>query len=111
MSEVQAGTGSTCPNMRVTSWLPFQSLMIGVTECQFALLMMEATLLGGKAEPFDGESRAAEMAPPFVKYPGMVTVECVDDGVFGYLQLANTSDEGPRTDDVGGDLFRSGECT
>ena len=34
----------------------------------------------------------------------MVTVACVDDGDFGYLQLTITSADGPRTDDIGGDL-------
>jgi len=66
---------------------------------------MEAALLGGETKPFDDESRAAEISTPFVKYPDMVTVECVDDGSFGYLQLTTTTDEGPRSDDVGGDLI------
>jgi hypothetical protein len=65
---------------------------------------MEAALLGGGTQPFDDPSRAVEVTTPFVKYPDMVTAECVVDGAFGYLQLTITTEPGPRTDDVAGDL-------
>jgi hypothetical protein len=65
---------------------------------------VEAALFGGVVQPFDDPSHTAEITPPFVKYPDMVTAECVDDGVFGYLQLTITTEAGPRADDVGGDL-------
>ncbi len=70
-----------------------------------------AGLLGGGVMPFDpGTDTGIETVDgtaidtPFVVYPDMVTVECVDDGTFGYLQLTTTTAEGPRTDDIGGDL-------
>jgi hypothetical protein len=65
---------------------------------------MEAALIGGGVQPFDDPARSAEITTPFVKYPDMITAECVDDGVFGYLQLTITTEPGPRVDDVGGDL-------
>lgn len=73
-----------------------------VTQPYFAVA--SAGLLGGGVQPFDDEARTSEIATPFVSYPDMVTVECVDDGRFGYLQMTITSTDGPRTDDVGGDL-------
>jgi hypothetical protein len=60
--------------------------------------------LGSAAQPFDDPALSAGVTTPFVQYPDMVTVQCVDDGSFGYLQLAITSEPGPRIDDVGGDL-------
>ena len=65
---------------------------------------MEAALLGGGVQPFDDPARSAEITTPFVTYPDMVTAECIDNGTFGYLQLTITTNDGPRTDDVGGDL-------
>jgi hypothetical protein len=65
---------------------------------------MESALLGGGTQPFDDPARNAEITTPFVLYPDMVSAQCVDDGTFGYLELTIITDEGPRTDDVGGDL-------
>lgn len=62
-------------------------------------------LLGGAgAMPFDEGVEAPEITTPFVTYPDMITVRCVDDGTYGYLELSITSADGPRTDDIGGDL-------
>ncbi|NND75234.1 MAG: DUF3089 domain-containing protein, partial [Ilumatobacter sp.] len=61
-------------------------------------------LSNGGPAPFDELERFVEITTPFVKYPDMVSAECVDDGEFGYLQLTNVGVDGPRTDDVGGDL-------
>jgi len=63
-----------------------------------------AALLGGGAQPFDEPERTSEITTPFVMYPDMVTAECVDDGVFGYLQLTITTEDGARTNDISGDL-------
>ena len=67
---------------------------------------MEGTggVLSRGSQPFDDETRSAEITTPYVSYPDMVTVECVDNGQFGYLQLTVTTDDGPRIDDIGGDL-------
>ena len=56
------------------------------------------------AQPFDDEARTQEITTRYVMYPDMVTVDCIDDGQFGYLQLTVTSADGPRIDDIGGDL-------
>jgi hypothetical protein len=61
-------------------------------------------LLGGRVQPFDDETRTDEITTPYVSYPDMVTVECIDDGTVGYLEMSVTTAEGPRADDVGGDL-------
>jgi hypothetical protein len=65
---------------------------------------VEAALIGGVVQPYDDTARTGEITTPFVKYPEMVTAECVDDGAFGYLQLTITTEAGPRADDVGGEL-------
>jgi len=61
-------------------------------------------LVGGGAQPFDDPTRTDEISTPFVKYPDMVTAECVDDGTFGYLELTISTADGPRIDDIRGDL-------
>lgn len=64
-----------------------------------------AGLLGGGAQPFDDDATVdTAISTPWVTYPDMVTVECVDDGTYGYLQLTITTADGPRSDDIGGDL-------
>lgn len=64
-------------------------------------------LLGGPsgARPFAGRTGTAEVATPWVTYPGLVTGECMSDGDFTYLALTVAGDpRDPRTDDIGGDL-------
>jgi hypothetical protein len=61
-------------------------------------------VLSSGSQPFDDEARSAEITTPYVSYPDMITVECVDDGQFGYLQLTITTGDGPRIDNIGGDL-------
>jgi hypothetical protein len=61
-------------------------------------------VLSRGAQPFDDAARTAEITTPYVSYPDMITVECVDDGSFGYLRLTITTKDGPRVDDIGGDL-------
>lgn len=61
-------------------------------------------LLGGAVSTFDEGVEAPEITTPFVTYPDMVTLQCADDGTFGYLELSITTADGPRTDDIGGDL-------
>ena len=60
-------------------------------------------LLGGAVTPFDpGVERA--VPTEWVTYPDMVTLECRDDGTYGWLSIDTTTAPGPRTDDIGGDL-------
>lgn len=44
------------------------------------------------------------LTTPFVGLPGLVSAQCVRDGEFHYLELAENADPGPRTDTIGGDL-------
>ncbi|WP_420452222.1 DUF3089 domain-containing protein [Ilumatobacter sp.] len=60
-------------------------------------------LLGGSATPFD-PGVDASVETEWVTYPDMLTVECRDDGVYGWLSIETTTAPGPRTDDIGGDL-------
>jgi hypothetical protein len=53
-------------------------------------------------ESFDDPAQSAEITTPWVVFPEMLTVECVDDGQFAYLELSLTTAEGPRIDNVHG---------
>ena len=68
----------------------------------FSLLRGDGTL--SSAVAYDPEATPADITTAYVTYPDMVTVDCVDDGTFGYLELSITTDPGPRRDDIGGDL-------
>lgn len=61
-------------------------------------------LLGGSTEPYEDPERSAEITTPFVLLPDMITVACVEQDGFGYLELRTATDDGPRIDDIGGDL-------
>lgn len=46
-----------------------------------------------------------EMTTPFVKLPGLVSGECIDQGGFNYLSVTVHADpDDPRADDIGGEL-------
>ncbi len=68
----------------------------------FSLLLGDGTL--SSAVAYDPDATPAEIATAYVTYPDMVTIDCVDDGTFGYLELSITTEPGPRRDDIGGDL-------
>jgi hypothetical protein len=56
------------------------------------------------AEAYDPGTEVPDITTPRVTYPDMVMVRSVDDGSFRYLELSITTDDGPRRDDIGGDL-------
>jgi uncharacterized protein len=58
----------------------------------------------GGPSPFDDPARNAEITTPWVTYPDMVKVQCVDDGTYGYLELTIDQVAGPRTNNITGDL-------
>ena len=68
----------------------------------FSLLGFDGTV--STAVAYDPEATPAEIPTAWVTYPDMVTVDCVDEGTFGYLELSVTTEAGPRRDDIGGDL-------
>ena len=46
--------------------------------------------------------RVLDMPP--AERAAVVDDECVDDGAYAYLELTITTEDGPRVDDIGGDL-------
>jgi pimeloyl-ACP methyl ester carboxylesterase len=54
--------------------------------------------------PFDDPTRNVEITTPWVTYPEMLKVRCVNDGTFGYLEVTVDQVPGPRTDNITGDL-------
>jgi hypothetical protein len=53
---------------------------------------------------FDDPARNAEITTLWVTYPDMINVRCVDNGTYGYLELTIDQVDGPRTNNITGDL-------
>lgn len=45
-----------------------------------------------------------EVTEPWVALPGLVEGECVEQGPFHYLEITVVEDDGPRIDEIGGDI-------
>jgi uncharacterized protein len=58
----------------------------------------------GSLSPFDDPARNAEITTPWVTYPDMVKVQCVNNATFGYLELTIDQVAGPRANNISGDL-------
>ena len=54
---------------------------------------------------FDDPARDAEITTPWVSFPDMLSVQCVNNGTHNYLEVALDTDDGPRRDDINGDFL------
>ena len=54
---------------------------------------------------FDDPADDATVGTPWVTFPDMLTIECVETATHGYLQVTIDQVDGPRRDDIAGDFL------
>jgi hypothetical protein len=63
-------------------------------------------LAGTQLDPYVDPARNAAITTPFVKVPGLVQGECIEEGGRGFLQISLDADPtDARVDDIGGDYL------
>ena len=76
----------------------------GPAELDAFLPAQNRSLIGANDAPVTWAT-GVDIRTPFVRVPGLITGECVDDGTFGYLRVTVDGDPAdPRADDIRGDL-------
>ena len=95
-------------SFRSTSPPPENSLFaVPSSDGERAICTNPAALAGGAGllDPyFSGYSWGVDVSTPFATLPGLVSGECVERDGFSYLELTVHADDGPREDDIRGDL-------
>jgi hypothetical protein len=109
-TEAQTGCIVSYATFRSTSPPPDNSFFGRPREADgVALCTNPAALGGGVADlqpiyPSAGDGWGVEITTPYVALPGLMQGECVSENGFDYLKVTLLPGDGPRADDVSGDL-------
>ena len=67
-------------------------------------LPLDAYFSPAQVKPYSDDALNAQITTPFVKVPGLLQGECIEQNGQGYLAISqNAMPADPRTDDIGGD--------